>query len=1318
MDKKRLLSEITVLVVLLMIGVTTVLLPSASAAPGAASDWPTWRYDLNRSASSPEGLPAELHVQWVHQYTPRERVWNDPLNWDMMRYDKNFEPIVLGDTMFLGFSDSDKIVALDTDTGEEKWRFYTDGPVRLPPAVWNEKLYATSDDGYLYCLDTGTGDLKWKFQGALYERKVLGNKRLISAWPARGGVVIEDERVYFAASIFPLMGTFIYCLDAETGDVIWLNDGEGARWTNLPHNRAEGFGGIAPQGALTISGDRLLVSGGRSVPACFDKNTGEYLYYRVGDYGKTGGDFVAATEDVFFNHHAEKICHMYATSTGDVLVGGIGRYPVIDGNSIYTSSEGTVAAYDVTGIVELMKKELESEELEKQAKTLWENPLWSISVDASGDLIKAGNRLYASGDNTITAIDISEGVPSIAWVMPLNGVVERLVAANGKLFAVTLDGRIMAFGEKDVEPNYILDISAPAAVSTGSTEEALSIIEKTGVSEGYALFYGSMGNGELLEALVCNSELNFIAVDEDEVRVEEMRRRFDEVGLYGKRISVLQGDPLTIKAPPYMTSLIIMNVDSPVTFEILEVLYDSMRPYGGKLLFMNRQSNLSSLVENSNLSKLEIIDEDLISRDGALTGSAPFTHNAADIANTGKTNDELVKPPLGVLWFGGELSNVDILPRHGHGPPPQVIGGLLFIEGEDKLSCVDVYTGRLVWQRRFDDMETYGIYFDETYKDAPTVKRYNQEHLPGANIRGTNYIATEDKVYIINAHATSKYGWKVDVIDAATGKMLETIELPKIAYIKYNGKETLMPQQWGYIGVYKDLLIGSGELVAYSDLIKLNKSETSPWYPWENFDFSAGKRLYVMDRHSGEVKWSYNSTYGLLHNGIVAGEVGGREMLFVLDKLQPGVEDQLERRGKEIPTGYRLLALDINTGEIIWEKTDETDAIFGSYLALSEEYGILLQSTRASRDTVKGEEGTRMIARDASNGIVLWDETNEYRAFPILHHETIICGAEEWKSYKLAKHFSLLTGEPLTRESPITDSEVNLTWARGYGCNHPLASEHMVLFRSGAAGYFDLNQNSGTGNFGGFKSGCSESLIAADGVLSSPDYTRTCICAYQNQLSLALVNMPENEAWTFNELKLDDTAIKRIGLNLGAPGDHVAKNGTWWFDYPSVGHPSEGSSDHPETLVIPVEITGEAEYFVHHSSRFEGELPWVAASGCEGLSNLVLSNTTGSYTVRLYFAEPDDVAVGERVFDVAIQGVPVLTNFDVVQEAGKPRKTVVKEFNGLLADGDGQLVIAFDASGAKQIINGIEVISEGISQLGSQSEIEMISDLQNTSKGF
>ena len=57
----------------------------------------------------------------------------------------------------------------------------------------------------------------------------------------------------------------------------------------------------------------------------------------------------------------------------------------------------------------------------------------------------------------------------------------------------------------------------------------------------------------------------------------------------------------------------------------------------------------------------------------------------------------LVKAPLGLLWFGGP-SHDGILPRHGHGPQPQVVDGRLFIEGVDMLRAVDVYTGRLLWE--------------------------------------------------------------------------------------------------------------------------------------------------------------------------------------------------------------------------------------------------------------------------------------------------------------------------------------------------------------------------------------------------------------------------------------------------------------------------------------------------------------------------------------------------------------------------------------------------------------------------------------------
>ena len=62
----------------------------------SAADWPMWRYDAEHRAASPENLPDELQHQWTLKLSPREQVWDDPLNHDLMSYDRIFEPIVLG----------------------------------------------------------------------------------------------------------------------------------------------------------------------------------------------------------------------------------------------------------------------------------------------------------------------------------------------------------------------------------------------------------------------------------------------------------------------------------------------------------------------------------------------------------------------------------------------------------------------------------------------------------------------------------------------------------------------------------------------------------------------------------------------------------------------------------------------------------------------------------------------------------------------------------------------------------------------------------------------------------------------------------------------------------------------------------------------------------------------------------------------------------------------------------------------------------------------------------------------------------------------
>ena len=145
----------------------------------------------------------------------------------------------------------------------------------------------------------------------------------------------------------------------------------------------------------------------------------------------------------------------------------------------------------------------------------------------------------------------------------------------------------------------------------------------------------------------------------------------------------------------------------------------------------------------------------MLSREGPLPGAADWTHEHADAANTRVSRDQLVKAPLGLLWFGGP-SHDGILPRHGHGPQPQVMDGRLFIEGVDILRAVDIYTGRLLWETKLPGL---GKAYDSTF------------HQPGANAGGSNYVSSPDGIYIA-------YGDQCVRLDPATGKQTGAFSMP------------------------------------------------------------------------------------------------------------------------------------------------------------------------------------------------------------------------------------------------------------------------------------------------------------------------------------------------------------------------------------------------------------------------------------------------------------------------------------------------------------------------------------------------------------
>jgi fibronectin type 3 domain-containing protein len=82
----------------------------------------------------------------------------------------------------------------------------------------------------------------------------------------------------------------------------------------------------------------------------------------------------------------------------------------------------------------------------------------------------------------------------------------------------------------------------------------------------------------------------------------------------------------------------------------------------------------------------------------------------------------------------------------------------------------------------------------------------------------------------------------------------------------------------------------------------------------------------------------------------------------------------------------------------------------------------------------------------------------------------------------------------------------------------------------------------------------------------------------------------------------------------------------------------------------------------------------------------------GSYSVRLHFAEFYWTAAGQRVFNVAINGTAVLSNFDIIATAGAANKALVEQFTAT-ANSSGQIVVGFTVGSADQPkVSGIEIL--------------------------
>ena len=277
--------------ILLFVACWAVLIGASASNFVVADDWPMFRKNVGRTAVCDSDLPDDLKLVWSRQLPAVTPAFHNA----RLQFDAGYEPVASDGKILVGSSLHDNVTAMDAETGEVVWTFNTDGPVRCAPAIWQQSVCFGSDDGHLYCVDLQSGKLNWKHKAAPSNRLLLGNKRLISVWPIRGGPVVADGNVYFAAGVWPFEGVFVYAMDITKGEVVWRNDRMGYLFGQQPHN-TEAIGGLAPQGYLLIDKDQLVVPCSTAYPAKLNRLTGELVDFELPGPGRLPGGWFSQVD--------------------------------------------------------------------------------------------------------------------------------------------------------------------------------------------------------------------------------------------------------------------------------------------------------------------------------------------------------------------------------------------------------------------------------------------------------------------------------------------------------------------------------------------------------------------------------------------------------------------------------------------------------------------------------------------------------------------------------------------------------------------------------------------------------------------------------------------------------------------------------------------------------------------------------------------------------------------------------------------------------------------------------------------------------------
>ena len=1312
-------------------------------AAARGEDWPMYRHDASRTAGTKQELPGQLYLQWVRQLPERHAA----MSYDRrMEHDNGYQPIVVGKTMFVGLEYNNALLAMDTDTGKTKWTFYVNGPIRFAPAAMEGRspiaihrdwslgmVYVAPEDAVLYCLDAETGKLKWRYDGAASPRKIFNHERLTSNWSTSGGPVAAYGMVLYGTGVWPIDGTYCHALAASSGDRLWRSRARIA-WGYMTMMRNWG---VLPSG---------------KTPNVYDVSNGKGMPNGAYDVKNLPTALMSAWQDThLFNGNKaypmvpnEPVYKTYANAEHHTAI----WTPIIDEDRVYGFNDGILKAYRKPAPEELAK--MKRKDL-VPIGGLWyvnhrPNYVWSANVGEPMPLppeaklpkdwypcrmeMKAGPRLFASGPDAVIAIDdfAAEGKkPRVSWIGRADGRVTAVLAADDKLFVTCESGKVYCFAGRKVQPRtQDWPPPKPAPPADAATAAAKAILDATKITEGYCYVW-RLTDGRLAEELRRQSGLRVIGIDPDEAKVNALRRRFDAAGVLDRRLVLMWGDPQTFELPPYTGSLIVTE-DAAAALKpgqaFAAEMFAALRPYGGSAclaLSDAQHAKLAAWSKQLKLPKAKLARTGgltMLTRQGALVGADNWTHERHDPANTLISRDDAFVPPVGLLWWGGPAADWARMFAAFLPPGLQVVDGLYIMQGHGLISAIDVYTGRLAWDKQVPKVQYYGAYIGEYPKDAagkPLYPELGGKHFMGVSGHGQlitgdielaklsgnslNMISLPDRTYL----AVGEDLW---VCDTKTGRTLETRAIP------FKDPDAKRPLCWGTIKAAGDVLA----CTAFDPA-----DVRAAWLNWHQGNEKNKQRmpmrwLFAVERGTGKLLWKRRAASGWLNWGSCL----GNDRLYAVDLVIPGVMAAYAKIKYRTDWPQPMVhAFDLKTGRGLWKDPVNVLCPNPAYheakdiLVMPARTGVYWHDGRWVTRTVDvGEDGRKlsipaaapgeMWALRGADGKKLWHVKGTFYGEPVMIYP-------EWIVTRHGRAFDINTGEDLQRPDPLTGQMRPWRVSAG-GCNFLIGSTHVSAHR---ICYQDMDLQQVV-PLPGMRSGCTPSILPANGVMTVFNYTHN-YPSDELRSAYVLVPRPQNANYTSYGSRQETSIARvqaaggplpRLGLNFAAPGDLMAPDGTPWLaqgiPVPPVKDRRGRTTTPPSLIALKPDTAGT---FEQPPSSVQAAAPaWapVAATGFKGAQEILVTLVPGApadakpvaFTVRLHFLEPDDVKPGRRVFNVSLQGRKVLDRFDVAAAAGGRGRAAVREFKAVQVGNVLKIELQPIGESLPAVISGVEVVNE------------------------